>query len=397
MIVSEIRLRFNKFATMKIKSYKDGNQVKKYVSTGKEKKAVVGAIMTGLQGLTSIGTGIADYRAGKREAERRAEEIQRLKATAPSLETPAAFRQAVKDAYDRSLLESQQREITRQLGTSVGALQQAGGRALLGGIGAATQQAARSGERAAQAQAQTQLGALSQLGQAELSTQRLRENRYQRELAQQRELRAQAEAGAGAGLGSIIGGALSAGTIGLGAAGALGGDIKKAMLGDFSKTGATDTDPSTQPSTEPVALGKKLLPDVTTGLRQQTQMQRNAELFTEKNKPRLIKSTAQELLERGLPVEVYGDKILNAKKGAVVKTDGAFSHKKNPIDLVQNGEKVGEATGGEYIFNPEQAEQMYELAEKATEGRSKSEKTNAMQKLAKFVRRTLKRFEKDLD
>ena len=64
MIVSEIRLRFNKFATMKIKSYKDGNQVKKYVSTGKEKKAVVGAIMTGLQGLTSIGTGIADYRAG---------------------------------------------------------------------------------------------------------------------------------------------------------------------------------------------------------------------------------------------------------------------------------------------------------------------------------------------
>ena len=192
MIVSEIRLRFNKFATMKIKSYKDGKQVKKYVSTGKEKKAVVGAIMTGLQGLASIGTGIADYRAGRDEAEDRADEIRRLKATAPSLETPAAFRQAVKDAYDRSLLESQQREITKQLGTSVGALQQAGGRALLGGIGAATQQAALMGERAAQSQAQTQLGALSQLGQAELSTQRLRENRYQRELAQQREMRAQA-------------------------------------------------------------------------------------------------------------------------------------------------------------------------------------------------------------
>lgn len=245
MIVSEIRLRFNKFATMKIKSYKDGKQVKKYVSTGKEKKAVAGAIMAGLQGLTSIGTGIADYRAGKREAERRAEEIQRLKATAPSLETPAAFRQAVKDAYDRSLLESQQREITRQLGTSVGALQQAGGRALLGGIGAATQQAALMGERAAQSQAQTQLGALSQLGQAELSTQRLRENRYQRELAAQREMRAQAEAGAGAGLGNIIGGALSFGTVGLGAAGAFGGDIKKAMLGDFSKTGKTDGDGGT--------------------------------------------------------------------------------------------------------------------------------------------------------
>lgn len=340
---------------MKIKSYKDGKQVKKYVSTGKEKKAVAGAIMAGIQGLTSIGTGIADYRAGKEEAERRADEIQRLKATAPSLETPAAFRQAVKDAYDRSLLESQQREITRQLGTSVGALQQAGGRALLGGIGAATQQAARSGERAAQSQAQTQLGALSQLGQAELSTQRLRENRYQRELAQQREMRAQAEAGAGAGLGNIIGGALSFGTVGLGAAGAFGGDIKKAMLGDFSKTGKTDGDGGTGDE-----------------------------------------GGTYDFLEDKMATEGerYGD--VYAKEGGVTKTKGEFSHEKNPIDLVQNGEKVGEATGGEYIFNPQQSRKMNELAKKATEGGSKSQKANAMQKLAKFVRTTLKRFEKDL-
>ena len=355
MIVSEIRLRFNKFAPMKIKSYKDGNQVKKYVSTGKEKKAVVGAIMAGVQGLASIGTGISDYNRGFEEAARRTKEIERLKATAPSLETPAAFRQAVKDAYDRSLLESQQREITRQLGTSVGALQQAGGRALLGGIGAATQQAARSGERAAQAQAQTQLRALSQLGQAELSTQRLRENRFQRELAQQRELRAQAEAGAGAGLGNIIGGALSAGTIGLGAAGALGGDIKKAMLGDFSKTGKTDGAGGTGDE-----------------------------------------GGTYDFLEDKMATEGerYGD--VYAKEGGVTKTKGEFSHEKNPIDLVQDGQKVGEATGGEYIFNPQQSRKMNELAKKATEGGSKSQKANAMQKLASFVRRTLKRFEKDL-
>jgi len=36
-------------------------------------------------------------------------------------------------------------------------------------------------------------------------------------------------------------------------------------------------------------------------------------------------------------------------------TKGAFNHNTNPIDLVQNGQKVGEATGGEYILNPEQA------------------------------------------
>lgn len=52
---------------------------------------------------------------------------------------------------------------------------------------------------------------------------------------------------------------------------------------------------------------------------------------------------------------------LKAKHG--MKTPGEFSHEENPIDLVQNGKKIGEATGGEYIFNPEQSEKMRELAE----------------------------------
>ena len=44
---------------------------------------------------------------------------------------------------------------------------------------------------------------------------------------------------------------------------------------------------------------------------------------------------------------------LNGKKGG--KTQGKFSHAKNPIDLVQDGEKIGEATGDEIILNPTQA------------------------------------------
>lgn len=48
------------------------------------------------------------------------------------------------------------------------------------------------------------------------------------------------------------------------------------------------------------------------------------------------------------------DRALVAKHG--MKTKGEFSHEKNPIDLVdKNGEKIGEATGGEYIINPKQA------------------------------------------
>lgn len=332
---------------MKIKSYKDGNEVKKYVSTGKEKKAFAGAVIGGIGAVANIVSGASDYRRGKREAEDRRAEIANLKATAPSLETPAAFRQAVKDSYDRSLLELQQKEINRQLGTAVGSLQQAGGRALLGGIGAATQQAALSGQAAAQQQAKTQFDALKQLGRAELASQQMREERYQKELAAQREALQAAEAGAGAGLGTAIQGAV--GGVGLLGAttGLFGKSVQKAMLSDFTKGDGTS---------ENAFIPKKF----------------------------------SESLNLKVP------KIGEFKKGGVTKTNGEFSHEKNPIDLVQNGEKVGEATGGEYIFNPQQSKKMSELAKKATEGGSEREKATARERLAKFVRRTLKRFEKDL-
>lgn len=41
-------------------------------------------------------------------------------------------------------------------------------------------------------------------------------------------------------------------------------------------------------------------------------------------------------------------------KSGGMMTEGAFSHKANPIDIVQDGAKVGEMTGGEAILNPEQ-------------------------------------------
>jgi hypothetical protein len=51
------------------------------------------------------------------------------------------------------------------------------------------------------------------------------------------------------------------------------------------------------------------------------------------------------------------------EKGAKVrKTPGEFSHKSNPIDLMRNGAKVGEVTGGELIFNPEQSGKIERMA-----------------------------------
>ena len=57
----------------------------------------------------------------------------------------------------------------------------------------------------------------------------------------------------------------------------------------------------------------------------------------------------------------YGGKYAS---GGVQKTPGEFSHAKNPIDIMKDGAKIGEMTGGEYIFNPRQASTLQSLASK---------------------------------
>tara|TARA_R110001592_G_scaffold182569_3_gene425878 strand:- start:3942 stop:4841 length:900 start_codon:yes stop_codon:yes gene_type:complete len=78
-----------------------------------------------------------------------------------------------------------------------------------------------------------------------------------------------------------------------------------------------------------------------------------------------------ELLEEGDDLTAYQKRLkrltrpAEAEEGAKVKkTPGKFSHKKNPIDIVQEGDKIGEMTGGEYIFNPDQAKQLQSLSKK---------------------------------
>lgn len=63
------------------------------------------------------------------------------------------------------------------------------------------------------------------------------------------------------------------------------------------------------------------------------------------------------------------------KEQGGMMTAGEFNHGTNPIDIVQNGVKVGEATGEEYIINPKQAAMI-------------AEQSN-------FARKLFKRFEKN--
>ena len=54
-------------------------------------------------------------------------------------------------------------------------------------------------------------------------------------------------------------------------------------------------------------------------------------------------------------------KLGRVGKGGV--TEGEFSHKKNPIDIVQNGKKKGEMTGKELIFAPDDVNDMVAIIE----------------------------------
>lgn len=53
--------------------------------------------------------------------------------------------------------------------------------------------------------------------------------------------------------------------------------------------------------------------------------------------------------------------FIEADEGGV--TEGEFSHKKNPIDIVQNGKKKGEMTGKELIFAPDDVNDMVAIIE----------------------------------
>ena len=82
---------------------------------------------------------------------------------------------------------------------------------------------------------------------------------------------------------------------------------------------------------------------------------------------------------------MFGKKKPETKmeKGGVMKTPGEFSHKKNPIDIMKDGKKIAEATGGEYIFNPKQMSNIKKFVS-----------SNDKNSLHSYVRSLIKKFEK---
>ena len=71
--------------------------------------------------------------------------------------------------------------------------------------------------------------------------------------------------------------------------------------------------------------------------------------------------------EDGMKIPRFSEGGMTFEEGAALmrgETPGEFSHDRNPIDIMQDGAKIGEMTGGEGIVSPEDMGKMEQLAGK---------------------------------
>ena len=279
--------------------YQKDKNVKKYIAGG---MFLVPA---------AIGVGQAIY--GASQANQAKKMAAGLKT--PSVSSPQEYAQMMKAAYDAELMNRQLDEINRSMATSVGALQQAGGRALIGGLPDVQRAANQSAFEAGQFENQQRIGALGEMAGAQERQMGREMDMYNLQLG-------------------MAQGALNAGV--QTAAAGIG------QIGSAAMYGADAFSQASNPGSTSMLTGK------TSGASTPTANLRRGELN------RLEKSVSSTMN----PEEAYSQAMdfedYRFKEGGMM-TGGKFSHKTNPIDIVQKGKKVGEMTGGEVILNPSQA------------------------------------------
>ena len=295
-----------------------------------EKLLSMGSMAAG-GGQAQAALGAAQTLYGLSQMPKARAEMERARASAPSLETPSQFYENYKNAYDSELARMQSDAIQQNLATSVQALQGAGGRALVGGLGAATMGAQRgqqqmlAGERAARLQAGQQLATAQEraIGRQEA--------RSQRDMAYANQAYQAALGNVGGGIGAMGKGLMFAG---------------QGTQGQGTGGSATPNNQFRDATNEELNLLNKKNNKTTTS--------------SEKN---VGDSAIDYMQSQGIDVgsqnEINYDNppFFSGENGGMM-TKGSFNHNTNPIDLVQDGEKVGEATGGEYIINPTQAKKI---------------------------------------
>jgi hypothetical protein len=279
----------------------------------------------GIAGLGKAGYGLYQQRAG-REALAGVEEASRMK--------PAEYAEMLKQAKAGQAVQQRIDAINRNLSTSTEALQQSGSRAVIGGIGKVTQ----SGTNATnQLYAQQQQDIMRALGASASGSERQIARDTQRELMQTQ----MAQSAINAGVQNTVSGVSDiGGTLGYSAA-----------IGSNSKSS-----PSLNTDARADNLNKQMQSDLFKNQFDQDGLIVDTQSPTSGMSPeefkKLLEGFNGELSLNGL------EDIPEMEQGGAIKTPGEFNHDSNPIYMVQDGDVVGEMTGGEYVLNPKQAKKI---------------------------------------
>ena len=229
-----------------------------------------------------------------------------------------SMRKYLQYAMQDPTADFERQEAQRQSGTAIGALKAGGARSILGGLGAQQQMASSNMARIASDEYKRKTGAMAAVGRVEEGLQDARRMDVNQDLGEARNQAASGLEGAfnAEMMRRQIGNQALAGFAGLaGQAAGIAG--QEGLFGEGSIDDAT----------------ARSMADSANTASQQLELDR--------------------LVNQGMSREEAEAILGIGRKG--MKTPGKFSHSKNPIDLIQDGMKVGEVTGGEYVINPEQA------------------------------------------
>ena len=289
----------------------------------------------------------AGAEALKQDPEQIAQQYADLKANMPQYGIGSAFNEYLAMAKQDPAADMQRQIAAEQEASNIGALKAGGAKALLGGLGASQRQAARQRMGIEADSAARQQSALAAYGAEQQRVQDLNTGIAQKLASSQfaaergaeqynRQLDAQKKQAMGQALGAIAGQFGKGNFRGL----SFGGGQNQTTGADFRAEPGIQMDYLFDPTTAvvPVVGGTEEIDNLPVISNDMLNMGTQA---------------------TGLPTPTFGSGSgggmygLFGKNGGML-TKGAFSHETNPIDIMQDGAKVGEMTGGEAILNPEQ-------------------------------------------
>jgi len=295
-----------------------------------KKYAVGGMVAAGLLGAGQAGLGIYQMIQGQQAAKRIKE---------ASTARPSEYAELLKQARNAEVEQRRLEELNRSIATGIAAAQQGGGRALVGALPGMV----RAGDA----------GALDILGQRQAQTMQAlqfgaqgAEREIGREINREMMERGAAQAALEGGLQNIAGG--------------LGQVGSAAVYGSLGRKGTTEDATSLAAPTAEDQMRTETLASLNrtagagSGGERAIIAQGFEDIQDEELVPMLPATRSRLSLAEDraflLPSELM-------KEGGMV-TGGKFDHKTNPIDIVQQGRKVGEMTGGEVILNPTQQKKL---------------------------------------